>query len=291
MITTTSPSFPGVRGRSSLTRLTSALRSYFEIRNIGANVYLGLKNRDRWDTSRVVIIDGEFDGSNAPKVRSAGEFVAPWHKASVNPRELVGWARPVTLSIRAVDPVNVDSEDAQTEATETLIEATLQGLQNAMWLNPRTQEYVAVGQANIDWGGSKAFWCDPGSATQQTFGKEFLVGFTYKCVFFDLAEQIQFPSIGQLKGPMLDTLESGRNAAIWSVATGAGTAVVSNLAFCQPSYVGMSLRLSGAAVSANNGTFPISFLLGPNSLVIANAAAVAGDGNNGSIAWQVVPTP
>jgi hypothetical protein len=288
-MTTTAPNFMGPTVRSPLTRLSVALRRFFALRGVQAGVYLGLRYRDLWDTSRVVLIDGEFDGSNAPKVRGAGEFVAPWHKASVNPRELVGWLRPVTLSIRAVDPANIDSEDAQIEATEFLIEATLQGLHNAMWVDPVTGAATALGQNNIEWGGSKGAWCDPGTATQQTFGKEFLIGFQYKCVFYDLAEFDQIATVGQLKGPMLSNLQGGVNASIASVASAAQTAVIAGLAFCNPSQVGLSITLSGAAQGGNNGTFPIAYFLSPESLVIANAGAVAPDANSGAIAWQIGP--
>lgn len=265
------------------------MQGWFTALGVNATVYLGLKDRDRWDTSRVVIIDGEFDGSNTPKVRSAGKFGAPWQKKSVNPRELVSWERPVTLSIRGVDPTNIDSEAAQIQATESLIEVTLQALQNALTTDPVTGATVAIGQANIDWADSKAVWVDPGTATQQTWGKEFLVSFTYKCVFFDLAEGVAYPTPALQKGPFLNDLQGGVNASVLSASSGAGTAVIGGLGFCNPLQVGMSLVLSGAHSAGNNGTFPIAAILSKNSLVIANASAVAPDTNNGSITWQVQP--
>jgi hypothetical protein len=288
-VMTRNPGSPGPLARSALTRLALSLDAYLQAQNTGARAYLGLKNRDLWDTSRVVLIDGEFDGSNSPKPRAAGIFQAPWHKASVNPRELVGWARPVTLSIRAVDATAPDDELAQTEATEALIESTLQGLQNAMWQDPISGLWLGIGQANIDWGESKAVWVDPGTATQQTWGKEFLVGFIYKCVFYDLQEGVAFP-VPAIRKNLVTTLESGVGASVLSAGPGAGTAVISGLGFADPSWVGkLELQLTRASSAGNNGTFPIAFLLSPTSLVISNAAAVAPDANNGAIAWQLVP--
>jgi len=283
------PGFTGPTSESSLVALATSLQAYFTAIGNTSPVYLGLKYRDTWDTSRVVVIDGEFDGSNTPKVRSAGKFGAPWQKNSTNPRELVAWSRPVTLSIRGVDATNPDSEAAQIQATENLIEATVQGLQNAMTVDPVTGANVGVGQANIDWADSKALWVDPGTATQQTWGKEFIVGFTYKCVFFDLADFVTVPSPNLQKGPLLNTMQSGINAFVKSAASGPGTAVISGMGFCNPAQVGQNLVLSGAASSANNGAFPIVAFMTFNTLVISNALAVAPDANNGAIVWSVQP--
>jgi hypothetical protein len=282
---TTPPDFQGPRIRSSLVALKCAVKDYFEQVGIRAGVYLGLRARDLWDTSRVVLIDGEFDGANVPKPMSAGEFLPPGHKQSYNPRELILWERPITASIRAVDEARIDDEDAQTEATEGLIEATVQAIHNATIINPTTQLPVPLGQAGLEWG--KATWVNPGTSTQQTHGKEFLVTFIHKTVLFDAAELYVKPTPQLQKGPLLNNTRGGINAVMTSVA---GTsAVISGLGLCHPSYVGMSLTLSGAANGGNNGTFPIIFFNSPRSLVITNAGAVAPDANNGSITWQVGP--
>ena len=273
---------------SSLPKLRDALVAYFTAQSITSKVYLGLKYRDLWDTSRVVFIDGEFDGSNTPRVRSAGNFGAPWQKATYNPRELVAWSRPVTLSIRAVDPTQPDSEDAQIEAIETLIEQTVQGIHNATLVDVAGVARP-VGQNNIDWQDSKAFWCDPGTATQQTWGKEFLVSFVYKCVLLDVYQPQASPRPQLQKGPLLDTLVSGRNLIVEALA-GTSATLGGFGGMCQQSWVGMSIRLSGAAYAGNNGTFSIVYFAGPNSLVIHNAAAVFPDANSGAIAWAIVPS-
>lgn len=282
------PGFVGTRGTSSLVALYTSVQAYFKATGRVAQVYLGLRYRDLWDTSRVVIIDGEFDGSNAPKVRSAGRFAAPTQKRSVNPREIVSWPRPVTLSIRGVDATDPDDESKQIEATEALIEATVQALQQATAIDPATGLAVGIGQASVDWGDSRAAWVDPGSATQQGWGKEFLVTFTYRCVFFDVADNIVFPTPAIQKNE-LSTTQSGTSASIASASASAGTAVVQGLGMCNPAQVGQNLVLSGATSAGNNGSFPIAFFLSPTSLVIANANAVAPDASNGAIAWSVQP--
>lgn len=277
-----------VTGSSALVGLYTSVQAYFEAVGNSAPVYLGLRFRDLWDTSRVVIIDGEFDGTNAPKVRSAGSFGSPDHKKSFNPRELVSWKRPVTLSIRAVDPTDIDSESAQLLATESLIETTIQAVHNATGVETATGATVSLGQASIDWTEGKALWCDPGSATQQTWGKEFLVSFMYRCTFFDIADSIAFP-VPQLAKTFLTTLQSGVTAKITKSAPSAQTAIISGLGLCTPAQVGLNLRISGAASPTNNGTFPIVAFLTSTTLVVANAASVGNDANNGAIDWAVVP--
>lgn len=287
---TPEPDFEQPTRSSSLVALYASMQRWFE-QQVGdaARVYLGLRYRDNWDTSRVVIIDGEFDGAGAPKPRAAGRFRAPWQKQSYNPRELVGWERPITLSIRGVDATNPDSEAAQIQATEDLIELTVQAVHNAMAVDSVTGANVPIGQNNVDWTDGKGMWVDPGSATQQTWGKEFLIGLTYKCPLFDVAQLVVVPSPMLQKGPLLSTQTSGVNASVIQAYPASGAAVISNLGFCNAGQVGMSLVLSGAASSANNGTFPIAALMSSTSLVIANSSAVAPDANNGAIAWQIVP--
>jgi hypothetical protein len=272
------PGFVGPTGKSALVALYRSISSYFVDQEVEAKVLFGLKERDLWETSRVVVIDGIFDGNVTPKALDAGAFFAPTQKKSANnPRELVSWPRPVTLSIRGVDITNVDSEAHQTEAMEALIEATLQGIQNAV--DPKSG--TAVGQANLDWG--RCQWLKP--PVQQSFGMEFLLGMTLKCVFFDLAQGVAFPTAVIGKN-LLDTKRSGRAAFVLNA--GGGTATVTGLNLCNLSYIGQLLQLSGAATSANNGTFPIVDVLSSVAVEIDNFAAVSPDANNGAIAWKVL---
>ena len=274
--------------QSSLTLLFRAVQAWFTAYQVDAAVYLGLKYRDLQDQPRVILIDGEFDGTLDPRPRSAGRFRAPWQKKSVDPRELVGWERPVTLSVRAVDKTAPDSEIAQVVATETLLEFAVQAVQNAVSTDPVTGMVYGVGQASVDWGESKLTWVDPGTGTQQTWGKELLVTFIYKCPLFDQALGVAFP-VGQLEKNLLSTYQSGVSGSVTSAFIAAETAVIGDLAFRSPADVGKVLALSGAASAENNGSFPIVAFLSPSQLVVSNVHAVAPDANNGSISWSLQP--
>jgi hypothetical protein len=278
--------------RSSLTQLQRAMQTYFTAYGVNAAIYVGLKYRSRWDESRVVIIDGEFDGTKEPKPMNAGSWGAPWQKHSTNPRELFSWPRPITFSILGVDPANLDSEQAQIEAAELLIEMTAQALWNANWTDPVTGVSWPIGQNNWDFAGSKATWMEPGSSTEQGHGKEFLITGLYKCVLYDQYIAVQTGTPALEKGPMLFPGEppflSGVNAEILS-ATGSNVLVGNLGGFCTPNLLGRHMTLSGCAAPANNGTFPILAFNNPTSLIVQIASGVFPDANSGSIDWQIVP--
>lgn len=272
------PPYEGPRVRSGLNALHRAVAAYFKAVGNDTPVHQGLKATNSWETSRIVLVDGIWDGSSAPKPLKAGTFGPPWQKASHNPRELASWPRPITVSIRGVDRRAPDSEAAQTEATDALIETTTQALQNA--IDPETGR--SVGQANIEWG--EATWRIP--PVEQSFGKELLLLILHKEVLFDLASPLVQASVGPMNKELVGGNPFAGGGA--SIVQQAGqTAVVGGLRNCDSSQVGMNLTLSGAAAGANNGTFRIVFCVGPSGLVIANAAAVAPDANDGAIAWQV----
>lgn len=281
------PGFVGPTARSALVALYRSIAASFAATGNTAKVYFGIKARDNWDTSRVVIIDGEFDGTIQPKALPAGQLFAPTQKNSYNPRELVSWVRPATLSIRGVDPSNPDAEDVQTEASEALIEATLQAVQNAVYTPTPAAgaPAVAVGQANVDWG--KCTWLQP--PTQQPYGKEFLLALTLRCVFFDVAQATRIPVVGTVTKNLLDTRNSGRAASV--AASGGGYATVTGLAFRSFADVGGTLTLSAFDSGGNNGAFPIVQVLSSSSLQIENAGAVAPDAANGAGVWSVAPAP
>ena len=107
---------------SGLLALKIISRNIFLIQDIPAEVFLGLRARNWWQKSRVVLMTGKFDGSDTPRPMAAGQFGPPTKKSSNNPRELAEWNREVTVSIFAVDPTNTTSEEAQNTALENLIE-------------------------------------------------------------------------------------------------------------------------------------------------------------------------
>jgi hypothetical protein len=278
-MTTSPPTTIPPYGRSALVGLYRSMADYFESFAVPAKVLYGLKARDLWNTSRVVVIDGEFKGELVPKALPAGTLSAPTQKKSFNPREIVSWTRPVTLSIRGVDSKNPDDEALQTEALETLIEWTIRAVQNAVFPLDGGGG-IGLGQANLEWG--DAIWLSP--PVQQPFGKELLQAVTLHCVFFDVPSPVVVPP-AVLSAQLLNSKRSGQAASITS--NDDGTVLVTGLAFCNPSYVGQNLVIAGAASPGNNGLFPITSLVSRFALEITNPACVAGDANNGKIAWSV----
>ena len=276
------PNFVGPVTRSGLVALYDGVQRYFTAINNGVPVYLGLKYRDLWDTSRLVIIDGQFDGSTTHKPMRAGVFSVPWEKKSVNPRELASWPRLLTLSIRGVDISCPDDERAQTEAMDRLIEQTVQGVWNAV------SSYGGgrpIGQANIEWG--EATWVTP--PVQQAYGKELLVQVLHKEVLFDLAQQVRYPAVAPLGRAVSGPNEhAGTAAVILAVNATAGTALVGGLSLSDASQIGRGLELSGAAAGSNNGTFRIVDVRAADQAWIVNAAAVSPDANSGAIVWALV---
>jgi len=77
--------------------------------------------------------------------------------------------------------------------------------------------------------------------------------------------------------------QSGSSISITSVISNVAT--ISGLISMSPDSVGRFLTISGAASAGNNGTFRVLDFLSAASVNVVNAAAVAGDANNGSISW------
>jgi len=85
--------------------------------------------------------------------------------------------------------------------------------------------------------------------------------------------------------PLTDAVsgQTGSGATVSAVASGIAT--LTGLTGMTVSSVGRHLTITGAAVSGNNGVFVITEYVSATSVKIANAAANAVDGNNGSIGW------
>jgi len=77
--------------------------------------------------------------------------------------------------------------------------------------------------------------------------------------------------------------QTGSAANVTTVA--AGVATITGLTGMTAQSVGSFLTLSGAASGGNNGTFLIITYNSATSVDVSNSAAVASDGNNGSITW------
>jgi hypothetical protein len=76
---------------------------------------------------------------------------------------------------------------------------------------------------------------------------------------------------------------AGVAASITTVTSGVAT--ITGLLNMTQNSVGHFLTISGAATSANNGTFLIVSYISATSVTVSNGAAVASDGNNGAIGW------
>ena len=185
---------------SGLLALKSSLKEYFLIQDIPAEVFLGLRARNWWQKSRVVLMTGKFDGSDTPRPMAAGQFGPPTKKSSNNPRELAEWNREVTVSIFAVDPTNTTSEEAQNTALENLIEWTIQGLWTATVAPQPVGALLAnlkapnVGGPSIEWGDS--LWMQP--PLEGAFGRELLLYITYRTPFYDQTQGTQTVKIGAI---------------------------------------------------------------------------------------------
>lgn len=275
---------PAAIPKSGLVALADQIRTYFENNGIAAKVLLGLKARNLWDEPRVVIVDGLFDGSLQPKTLDAGQLTDPVKAASYNPREIAAWERPITFCVRGVDPTELENEAAQIEAQENLIESTLQAIRSG--INPQaTNLPTRPGGANVKF--AKAVWVHP--PVEFAYGKELLVQATLAANFYDLPQQISFPSINPFSKNVNTSKYSGQNAVVQS--TGNGFAVITGLAFVDTSWVGGNLSLSGANSQNNNGSFVVDEFVSPFATIIVNPLAVAPDSNNGSISWGFSPSP
>jgi hypothetical protein len=181
-----------------LAALVSGLGDYFVSIGVTAKVGFGLKarasqlNQGPGGANRVILIPGKIDPSaGPPKVVDAGTFSQP-RQTSQNPRPLAWWHKVVTCSIWAVDastPAVLQDELAQYVAAVNLLEATYQGLHNAIYTDPSDRSKFNVGLADLQLDAS--LWVSPPS--EQAFGRELVVYFTHNGPIFDRAIDITTP--------------------------------------------------------------------------------------------------
>jgi hypothetical protein len=128
--------------KSGIGFLRNAVKQYFSDFSIPAQVApVGLKYRtfqlnqnQSTNANRIVFIPGEFDGSLAPKPRAYGTLNrATRNSASVvNPRELLSWERPMTISIWAAPtPGKANEEDDAIMIVEDLLEQVVRAIQGS----------------------------------------------------------------------------------------------------------------------------------------------------------------
>lgn len=167
--------------RSGLLALRDGVAAYFEERSINASVApVGLKYRsfalnqaNPSNANRVVFIPGEFEGGDSPlKPRKYGTLSRNNRNASqvVNPRELLSWDRPFTISIwSAPVPGQMPAEDKSVGVVEDLLERTVQAVQS-------------VAAATIMWGAVNI----SAPPVENSFGIELLVSAVQVGPIFDV---------------------------------------------------------------------------------------------------------
>ena len=171
--------------RSALGALTEAIRAYFDANAISARVEFGLRarseqiNQGPGGASRVVIIPGKYSGELAPKGLDGGRFAAPMHThARPEPNELLDDDNLATLSVWGVDassPLAIRSELAQYEATQRLLEQTVQAIHGSPIGGPEGCWPAIV------WTGK--YWPKP--PVEMSFGLELLVWLEIHGPLFD----------------------------------------------------------------------------------------------------------
>lgn len=166
--------------RSGLTFLRDAVATYFQEYDVPAVVAkIGLKYRSfginqnpMGGANRVVFIPGEFGGGTTVSARKYGTLTRGNrnHASVVNPRELLSWDRPFTLSVWAAPPKGEASDEGATiTAAEDLLEQVVRAVNSA-------------GMADITWGAVTI----NSPPSDNGFGVELLVSATQRGPLFDL---------------------------------------------------------------------------------------------------------
>jgi hypothetical protein len=101
-----------------------------------------------------------------------------------------------------------------------------------------------------------------------------------------LNQDVDLPSSVVVTVSSSTAIPGQSGTAAYVSSTSGNTATITGLAGMTYNSVLHTLTLSMANTPGNNGTFPIVQYLPSSSVVIANAAAFAPDGHNGSIQWM-----
>jgi hypothetical protein len=187
-----SPVYPKVQtpesNRSGLLYLRDQVAAYFQDQNIPAQVAaVGLKyrsfalNQSTGGGNRIVFIPGEFDGESQLKSRPYGTLSRNLRNSAsvVNPRELLNWERPFTISVWAAPvPGLADSESYSIGIVEDLLEQVIRAIQACP--DPGDPSGGSSIAASIVWGGVII----KSPPTEQAFGTELLVSAIQNCPFF-----------------------------------------------------------------------------------------------------------
>lgn len=139
--------------------------------------------------NRIVLYPGREPGGTSG---DGGELTRNRMPSTDNPRALVTWIRPMTMSVWAVDNTDTYNEELQIAAVERLLELAVQAVHNAV--DPATN--TPVGVATVEWGALR--YTNP--PVEMRFGQEILVEFLHKCPLFDQTIQKAFPQASVVRG-------------------------------------------------------------------------------------------
>jgi len=182
--------------KSGLIGFVNRVRAYFTARGYTADISVGWKKRTLFvnegpgGANRVVFVPCEPSGGSAGEITGAKQ-VGPRDVTDsdgnlvASVRALRTWERMLFVSIWGVDASDVDDEEKQIEATDTLFEQVVQGVEhaagpNAVWVDPRFNMRVI----------------------ERTFGHEMTLGLIYKHPLFDAPLTPSFPTAEIRKHPL-----------------------------------------------------------------------------------------
>lgn len=176
--------------KSGIIYLRDAVAKFFSDNSIPATVPpVGLKYRSftlnqtvPGNANRVVFIPGEFDGTLPLQVRPYGTLSRETRNATSvrNPRELVAWDRPITLSIwSAPIPGRPEDEGSAIAIAEDLLEQTV-----------RAVTYTSINGVSLN---ASIVWGDVNIVSppnENSFGIELLVSLIQKGPLFDITLEV-----------------------------------------------------------------------------------------------------
>lgn len=165
--------------KSGIVALRNGVERYFQSYSVPAIVApVGLKYRSFTinqasisNANRVVFIPGEFDGAAKGGSRRYGSLNRNNRNSAsvVNPRELLSWDRPITISVwSAPQKGSAENEQDSVALVEDLLEQVVRGVQ-----------YAAM--ATVEWGAVVI-----STAADVQFGTELLVSLIQTGPIFDI---------------------------------------------------------------------------------------------------------
>lgn len=181
--------------RSGLVALVTHVRNYFLLKGIDANVPpLGWKERTKQinqgigGANRVVFVPSGPNGAAGPlaSIRGPGKRLHNANSADAFTRRgLYNWERQAGVSIWGIDrsnPLDIENEEAQIEATELLFERVIEAVHYFV----ASSEQQFGGYATVEWG--EPTWVTP--PNERVFGRELLAPLTLKHPMF--AEEVGY---------------------------------------------------------------------------------------------------